>query len=70
MLNLFSHPPSKNNNLEKTKDESSINLDVKFNVNIQGEVLIKTFLCLLGSSVIAGSVYGFSNNLSPAETDS
>ena len=69
MLNLFSKPPLNNQNSEQSKEESSINLDVKFNVKIKEEVLMKILLWLLGGSVFAGGVYGIYNNLSPAETE-
>ena len=69
MLNLFSHLPLNNNNSEPQKEESSINLDVKFNINIKEEVLMKILLSLMGGSIFAGGVYGIYNNLSPAETE-
>ena len=69
MLNLFTRPPLNNNNTEQPKDESSINLDVKFNVKIKEEVLMKILLWLLGGSIFASGVYGIYNNLSPAETE-
>ena len=69
MFNLFPRSPLNNNNSEQLEEQSSINLDVTFNVKIKEEVLMKILSCLLGGSILAGGVYGIYNNLSPTETE-
>ena len=69
MLNLFTRPPLNNNSTEQPKEGSSINLDVKFNVKIKEEVLMKILFWLLGGSNFAGGVYGIYNDFSSAETE-
>lgn len=67
MFNLFTRSSMDNNNSEQQEKQSFINLDVKFNVNIKGEVLMKILAWLIGGSVaVGGASYGINNFLSPS----
>ncbi len=69
-MNLFPRSSVDHNSLEQKEKESSLNIDVKFNINIQGEVLMKLIPWLLGGSVVVASgIYGISNNLPPSENE-
>jgi len=65
MLNLIPRPPSNDKNIENPKEDSSINIDAKINVNIREEVLMKILFWILGGSIFASGVHSIYNNLPP-----
>lgn len=70
MLNFLNTLLSNKTKSEPPKDGSSINLDVNFNINIKGEVVMKILSLLLGGSIIVGGVtYRIYSNLPTPETN-
>ena len=76
MWNLSDRPPSNSQNLEPSKENTSVNFNFKLesftfklDINMKENLLVKILSLLLGGSMIFGSFNGMNNKLAPAEIE-